>query len=189
MANRTPTSQTSTEQAKVNASVFLKQGSDLSEGVARFAFDGGSVSNMTFDTASGGLFEPAKQYALVQRGPAAAYAGGTPPNLTTSTQAGSYALKSNVKVPNVGTESDEVVVSTVFTDVGTCRRINNMLYGTLITAAPPGGVSTSTAWGIGAGAIDLTASPDAATISGWSEGCLTTTTAGSYVYFKVVKEG
>ncbi len=188
MANRTPTSQTTTEQAKVNASVFLKQGADLSEGVARLAFDGGSVSTMTFDTNSGGLFEPARQYALVQRGPAAAY-GGTPTNVNSATQAGSYALKSNVKVPNVGTTSDDTIVSTVFTDVGTCRRINNMLYGIAITAAPPDGVGTATAWGIGAGAVDLTGSTDAATISGWSEGCLTTATAGSYVYFKVVKEG
>jgi hypothetical protein len=187
MANRTPTSQTTTEQAKVNASVFLKQAADLSEGVARFAFDGGSVAAMTFDNASGGLFETSKQYALVQRGPAGAY-GGTPTNVNSATQAGSYALKKNVLVPSVGTTADDTVVSTVFTDVNTCRRINNMLYGTSITAAPPDGVGTATAWAIGAGAVDLSTSGDAATISGWSEGCLTTATAGSYVYFKVVKE-
>jgi len=185
MANRTPTSQTSTEQAKVNASVFLKQGADISEGVARFAFDGGNVSSMTFSSSTGGLFEPAKQYALVQRGPSAAYGGSAPVN-SDNYQAGSYALNTAVKVPSVGTSGYGIAVSTVFADLGTCRRINNMLYGRSITLDPPVYNVDASIWIGGDDGIDLTG---IGAITGWTEGCLTTGTSGNYVYFKVVKEG
>ena len=52
LANRSPTSQTDVEQAKVNASVILKQASDLRDGVARYSSDFGSsavTTEMTFE--------------------------------------------------------------------------------------------------------------------------------------------
>ena len=60
LANRSPTSQTDVEQAKVNASVILKQASDLRDGVARYSSDfGSSAVQSTLDfsnTANQGLF-------------------------------------------------------------------------------------------------------------------------------------
>lgn len=77
LANRSPTSQTDVEQAKVNASVILKQASDLRDGVARYSSDFGSsavTNTMTFAaTGDAGLFNPTARYASPQVMPSAAF--------------------------------------------------------------------------------------------------------------------
>ena len=77
LANRSPTSQTDAEQAKVNASVILKQASDLRDGVARYASDFGSSAVLnTLDlsaTANTGLFDPQFRYASPQIMPRATF--------------------------------------------------------------------------------------------------------------------
>ena len=191
LANRTPNTQTTLEQAKVNASVILKQGADLREGVTRFMNDKGSLSNLTFNTTTNtGLFDPSVQYASVQLGPAQAYVSGTPTNTTTFTvrAAGSYVYHDRVTLNGVGSAAADTVVLTGPLNTATCQRINTMLYGTAISTAPPTTTValadfTNTAT---ATAVDLSATTG---IVGWSEGCVGTATVGSNVYFKVVNEG
>ena len=62
-ANRGPATSTSTQQNKINSSLLLKQGADLSEGYARAIGDGLTPAQVTFDTTTGtGLFDPTKGY-------------------------------------------------------------------------------------------------------------------------------
>jgi len=187
LANRSPTSQTDVEQAKVNASVILKQASDLRDGVARFSSDFGSsaVLAMDFDIDPGvGLFEPAARYASPQIMPTSAFALGS---ATVIQQLGTDPLSAGHWYINRATPGDGlggagvdpmVVLPGLRQDV--CGRVNTLLYG---TNTIPVGTAALVAWttdtdgGLGT----------AGAAAGWPEGCIQTSDA-SYVYFKAVQE-
>jgi len=190
LANSIPQGSKDNQQAKLNASVFIKQGYNLREGTSRYAFDKLSSDGMTFDSAIGtGLFDSTKQYAIVQVGPTLSYGGGTAPNvLPSDPRAGSYAIHRGITVPEVGTASAEWLAATVFSDLLTCQAINVLLFGLSAPASPPTTALTAAQWQSGSGAETLVGSA-----AGWNEGCLQTTTADAsgnkYVYFRVIREG
>lgn len=187
LANRSPTSQTDVEQAKVNASVILKQASDLRDGVARFSSDFGStaVLSMDFSTTTGtGLFDPDARYASPQIMPTSAFVAGP---ATAIQQLGTDPLAAghwyiNRATPGDGLggvdEDPMVVLPGLRQDV--CGRVNTLLYG---SADIPVGTAALTAWTTDADG-GLGTAGDAA---GWPEGCIQTSDA-SYVYFKAVQE-
>ena len=152
LANRTPTSQTDSEQAKVNASVILKQASDLRDGVARYASDNGAssiVSTMDF-TATGvaGLFNPTSGYASPQIMPTSVFATGATTTIQApaATVAGHWHLNKATLGNNLATVAADPMVVLPDIRLDVCQRINNILYGEPITATPGAGTAALTAW-------------------------------------------
>lgn len=186
LANRTPTSQTDVEQAKVNASVLLKQASDLRDGVSRYASDFGAsrvVSTMDFSvTTAQGLFDPAARYASPQVMPASAFGGAKTIEDPSALVAGHWHINKAFRGKGIGSSGadDPAVVITNIQQL-VCSRVNRMLYDD--EAIPASGVALAT-FETGA-AVDLTGV--AAIPNGWSEGCIQAD-GGSYVYYKVVQE-
>jgi hypothetical protein len=190
LLNRTPLGSRDNQQAKLNASVFVKQGYNLRDGTSRYSYDKGSADNMTFDTLSGtGLFDTTKQYAIVQVGPSLSYGGGMATNVAPSDpRAGSYTIHKGITVPEIGTASAEWLGATVFSDSLTCQAINTLIFGSSAPASPPATALTAAQWQSGTGSETL---PAGAT--GWNAGWLESATpdggGNKYVYFRVVKEG
>jgi len=190
LANRSPTSQTDVEQAKVNASVILKQASDLRDGVARYSSDFGSSAvedTMTFASAGpAGLFDPSARYASPQIMPSAAFDVASdataddikPPSALV---AGHWYLNRNTVGDGLGGGDPDpmVVLPNLREDV--CGRVNTLLYG---IGTIPASTATLADWiadadgglGTGGGA------------AGWPEGCVSTAAPVRYVYFKAVQE-
>lgn len=189
LANRSPTSQTDTEQAKVNASVALKQGSDLQTGVLRYGNDFGSsaiTNDLDFSSTSNkGLFDPAARYASPQVMPASAFASATDPMIAAPSpnEAGHWYLNKATAANAIGTTALDpmVVLPDLRSDV--CARIDNMLYG---SSTVPVSNGASTDWANETTPKDggISALAD---VAGWAEGCVQTSDA-KYVYFKVVQE-
>lgn len=190
LANRTPLGSKDHQQAKVNASVFIKQGYNLREGASRFGYDKGSLNTMTFDTTTGtGLFDTAKPYALVQVGPSVSYGGGVAINIMPSDpRAGSYTLHKNITILDIDSASAEWLAATVFSDALACQAINVILLGSSAPASPPVTALTAAQWLSGTWSETL---PVEAT--GWYEGCLASATpdgsGNKFVYFRVLREG
>lgn len=191
LANRSPTSQTDVEQAKVNASVILKQASDLRDGVARYATDFGSsavLNTMNFSTLSEtGLFDPVARYASPQIMPTSAFNAPpaiATPDVTATTHAGHWYLNKGTAgngIATAGVADPMVILPNLRLDV--CQRVNNLLYGTSPTAAPPESGGALADWTGAATDGDLDG-----VAQGWPEGCVETSDGGQYVYFKVVQE-
>ncbi|GLR27309.1 hypothetical protein [Limnobacter litoralis] len=189
LANRSPTSQTDTEQAKVNASVALKQGSDLQTGVLRFGNDFGSsaiTNTMDFSsTTNQGLFDPAARYASPQVMPASAFASPSDPAIAAPStyEAGHWYLNKATAANAIGTAAVDpmAVLPDLRSDV--CARIDNMLYGASAIPVSTGALSD---WANATTPADGGISAVAA-VAGWAEGCVQTSDA-KYVYFKVVQE-
>lgn len=191
LANRSPTSQTDTEQAKVNASVALKQGSDLQTGVLRFGNDFGSsaiTDTMDFSsTTNQGLFDPAARYASPQVMPASAFASSNPIDhpiaAPSAYQAGHWYLNKATAASAIGTAAVDpmAVLPDLRSDV--CARIDTMLYGASAIPVSTGALSD---WANATTPADGGISAKAA-VAGWAEGCVQTSD-GKYVYFKVVQE-
>lgn len=189
LANRSPTSQTDVEQAKVNASVILKQGSDLRDGVARYASDFGSSSvtgPLDFSITTGvGLFDPDARYASPQIMPTTAFANGEDtsikaPGSPTPNVAGHWYLnKATVGNTLATAAADPMVVLPGLRD-DVCGRVNTLLYGSDTIPASVGALSAWT--GNTNGGISAVAG-----VAGWPEGCIVTSDA-KHVYFKVVQE-
>lgn len=185
LANRSPTSQTDVEQAKVNASVILKQASDLRDGVGRYANDYGAsavLNTMNFSAVAGtGLFDPAARYASPQIMPTNAFASPVTIQAPGPFVAGHWYLNKITPANEVGINANAdpmVILPSLRPDV--CARINQMLYG---SATIPTSLGAESAWiSNGDGDIDASA-------PGWPEGCLSTSDAETkYIYFKVVQE-
>jgi hypothetical protein len=191
LANRSPTSQTDVEQAKVNASVILKQASDLRDGVARYSSDFGSssvTSTMTFEsTGNQGLFNPTARYASPQIMPTSVFETGVDTqNGTTADDikapdtlvAGHWFLNRGTAGNGLASTANDpmVILPGLLPEV--CRRVNTLLYGANTIPVATGAL---TAWltdgngGIPAGA------------EGWPEGCVQTSDS-RYVYFKTIQE-
>lgn len=187
LANRSPTSQTDVEQAKVNASVILKQASDLRDGVARYSSDfGSSAVQSTLDfsnTTNQGLFDPVARYASPQIMPTTTFASGedTTIKAPTAASAGHWYIN-KVTVGNAlatGSADPMVILPGLRSDV--CGRVNTLLYGS--STIPAAGTALSV-WTTGTtdGGISAVAG-----VAGWPEGCIATSDT-KYVYFKVIQE-
>ena len=196
LANRSPTSQTDVEQAKVNASVILKQASDLRDGVARYSSDfGSSAVENTMDfslTSNQGLFDPAARYASPQIMPTSAFVAGpatviNPPGSPGPLTAGHWYLNRATTGNGLASASVDpmVVLPGLRSDV--CGRVNNLLYGiTPNVASIPVSTGDTADWANDTTSADGGISALAA-VAGWPEGCVATAD-GDYVYFKVVQE-
>ncbi|MCR2745069.1 hypothetical protein [Limnobacter parvus] len=188
LANRSPTSQTDVEQAKVNASVILKQASDLRDGVARYSSDfGSSAVEDTMDftgTTQVGLFDPAARYASPQIMPTSAFVAGPATVIqtlgTNPLAAGHWYINRATPGDGLGGPGVDPMVVLPGLRQDVCGRVNTLLYG---TANIPVGTAALTAWTTDADG-GLGTAGDAA---GWPEGCVETSDA-SYVYFKAVQE-
>lgn len=187
LANRSPTSQTDIEQAKVNASVILKQASDLRDGVARFASDFGAssvVSTLDFSsTARQGLFEPAARYASPQIMPATAFEEGEDITIKapTATSAGHWYLNKVTPANTLGSATVDPMVILPGLRQDVCGRVNTLLYGSATIPAAGTDLSVWTTATVD-GAISAVAG-----VAGWPEGCISTSDS-KYVYFKVIQE-
>lgn len=190
LANRSPTSQTDAEQAKVNASVILKQASDLRDGVARYASDFGSSAVLnTLDlsaTANTGLFDPQFRYASPQIMPRATFRDPTSTYATIkspSAAAAGHWYINKATIGNTlatGAADPMVILPGIREDV--CGRVNNLLYG---SSAIPASTAAVADWVAG---TDGGISAEAAVL-GWPEGCVATSDGTpEYVYFKAVQE-
>lgn len=190
LANRSPTSQTDAEQAKVNASVILKQASDLRDGVARYAGDFGSTAVVnTLDlsaTANTGLFDPQFRYASPQIMPRATFRD---PNSTFATikspsaaAAGHWYINKATAGNILATTAADpmVILPGIRQDV--CGRVNTLLYG---SSAIPASTAAIADWIAGTdGGIATNGD-----VEGWPEGCVATSDGTpEYVYFKAVQE-
>lgn len=186
LANRSPTSQTDTEQAKVNASVILKQASDLRDGVARFASDFGSsaiASTLDFSTTTDvGLFDPVARYASPQIMPTTAFAAGEDATIKTpaATVAGHWYINKATAGNGLATTSADPMVILPGLRQDVCGRVNTLLYG---SDTIPASTADLADWIAGTdGGIS-----GVLTVAGWPEGCVATGDT-KYVYFKAVQE-
>lgn len=183
IANRSSNTNASTEQTKMNASVILKQASDLKDGFARAQSDGYYPENISFNaTAPLGLntslFAAGKGYATMQSPPIKSGASGALP----ATFIWNYSTKATVT--NVGTASADYIVSIGDLNVDVCDRINNMLYN----MAPGSAVSTTN------NLVDFATPATALTLTdevlagvGKTDSCIKTADS-KYVYYKVMVE-
>ena len=171
-ANRsTPASNTSSQQNKMNASVLLKQGSDLSEGFNRIMADGVPAGTVTFDrNVDTGLFDPTKGYANTQ---------AVPKKICADETGCAWAMGRAAVVTEVSTPAADTIVGVDNIVLATCQTINNLLYNDLSSAIPPTNAITNVlALGTG-GDMGLTGSA-----IGRQEGCVVN--GGKYMYYKVV---
>lgn len=185
LANRSPTAQTDTEQAKVNASVILKQASDLRDGVARYSSDFGSssvINTMTFEsTGTAGLFNPSARYASPQIMPTAAFAAGENTAIaapTTATTAGHWHLNKATPGNDLASAAPDPMVLLAGLRPEVCSRVNILLYGAATLPTVSANMAT---WIGGASAGTFTGAV------GWPEGCVQTSD-NKYVYFKAIQE-
>jgi hypothetical protein len=186
LANRSPTSQTDLEQAKVNASVILKQASDLRDGVARYSSDFGSTavtSTMDFSaTTSVGLFDAAARYASPQIMPSGAFGASEDKAIKAPGPlvAGHWYLNRTTPGNGLGTVSADPMVVLPGLRQDVCGRVNTLLYGASTIPVATGDLSD---W---IGDVDGGISGVAAAAR-WPEGCVVTADT-KYVYFKAVQE-
>lgn len=184
LANRSPTSQTDVEQAKVNASVILKQGSDLRDGVGRYASDFGAsavLNTMNFsNTAAVGLFDPAARYASPQVMPSSTFVGAKTIEAPSAAAAGHWHLNKATPGNALGTGAADPMVALVDIREDVCGRVNTLLYG---SNTIPVAANATTTW---TGGTDAGIS-GVAGAAGWPEGCVETSD-GDFVYFKAVQE-
>ena len=173
LANRSPTSQTDVEQAKVNASVILKQASDLRDGVARYSSDFGSSAVQTAldfsNTTNQGLFDPAARYASPQIMPTTAFANGedTVIKAPSALSAGHWYINKVTPGKGLATGAVDPMVILPGLRQDVCGRVNTLLYGT--STIPVAGTALSV-WTTGttdAGISAISTAPDPA---GWPEG-------------------
>ena len=141
-----------TQSAKLQAALLLKQSADYRDAYSRFIFDGKDAATMTFNAPvapneARDLLFPASQYGSYQSPPAAAMASGT---------GGSWAYNQAVDVTGVGT-SGANTDSVVYVDnvaITVCEQVNAQLYG--VAAVDPASITLSdlsapAAWGVTSG--------------------------------------
>lgn len=173
----------------IGATTIVDQGTQMRAGFESMLARGSAASQVTFDTATTtGLFNPTT--------------GGTgdqpPPqrNMTDEAIAGSapfaaavtsYSYKVAVTGPlNVGTVAGlKYGVFLPGVKLAVCQAINSQLYSDALAATPVASGLGVTSF-VGGAAVDLTAGAMAAGLSQRSEGCIGTTDANQYVYFKVL---
>lgn len=192
LANRTPTSQTDQEQAKVNASVILKQAADLRDGVQRYSSDNGSsaVQNtMDFSTGANGLFNVTNRYASPQVMPSTVFDGNAPAPIKSikapaAKVAGHWYFVKTHSANGIGSSTSDPMVALPDIRQDVCERVNRLLYGAPDVPTVTGAIATVTDDTV----LDLSASAGTAIPSGWAEGCYQLETGSEYVYFKVLQE-
>ncbi|MDP3188809.1 hypothetical protein [Limnobacter sp.] len=189
LANRSPTSQTDVEQAKVNASVILKQASDLRDGVARYSSDFGSsavTTAMTFESVgNNGLFNASARYASPQIMPTSTFdisIGATVDDIKAPAAlvAGHWYLNRTTAGNGLAGAGEDPMVVLPGLRADVCGRVNTLLYG---ANTIPVGTGALSAWTTNVdGGISAVAG-----VAGWPEGCIQTSDS-RYVYFKTVQE-
>jgi hypothetical protein len=177
-----------TEQsARINASVMMKQGSDLKDGFDRMQITTGTTaSTITFDSdVTTGLFNPAPgaQYAIRPMPPAnAVVPSATPPVFTYS---------QHVQLPGVGASSTPDIVATLG-DVNkiTCQAVNHALYNDPSSDEPPVSAGSLSDWTPAVAASGSTIDDSGSVAVNYnmrSEGCVATSD-GHFVYYKALSE-
>lgn len=181
--SRSSSSGTADQAAKTNAAIVIKQASDFKSGVDRMIVNGVSPSSITFDSTVGtGLFDPTAgaQYAVKHSPPAAIFT--TPPTTPT------YYYNAQVNLPGIGSAAADYVVAVGPLTLTACQQINRILYNDPLTATPATSGASVTAWTTTPAAVDDSALTTATNYNARPEGCVGTSTAGSYVYYKAVVE-
>jgi hypothetical protein len=181
-ANRGTSTSTSSQQAKLNAAVILKQAGDLAEGYVRAIGDGETTSTLNFVGVTGvaahGLFDPTKGYASQQTVPSKICSTGVP-------VVGDcvWGYSKTTTVTGVGTAAADSVVAVSGLDVGTCDAINYTLFNDVPGSSPASAITgaamvgTALLNGVG-GDMGLV------TGAGRQDGCVQN--GGAYTYYKVV---
>lgn len=168
------------QTARTNASVLLKQTSDLKTGFDRMLIDGRGGAAITFTNVGvNGLFslDAGTQYAVLPVPPVTAVAAGEVP---------AYTYNNLVVLPGVGTAAADAVFTVTNLTREVCQQVNRILYNDASAAAPAISAGAPEAW------ETLTAINDGANVAvnyvGRTEGCVQTSTAGNFVYYKTALE-
>lgn len=173
----------------IGATTIIDQGTQMRAGFESMLARGSAASQVTFDTAATtGLFNPTTGGTGDQPPPLRnmtdeAIAGSAPFSAAVS----NYSYKVAVTGPlNVGTAVGlKYGVFLPGVKLAVCQAINNQLYSDALSATPVASGLAATAF-VGVAAVNLTGGAMATGLSQRSEGCIGTTDANQYVYFKIV---
>lgn len=156
-----------TQSAKTQSGVVLKQSADYRDAYARFLFEGGVASTMTFNAVSPtvlDLFFPASQYGSYAPPPAQIMANSATPQ---------WVYNNSVIVTGVGSTAADSIAYVPDVLLGVCTEINNQMY-----ASPTIPVSSVVALAnLATNGITLDA-----TVSGRASGCFQTTDTKYVIY-------
>ena len=178
LASRDSNSSADTETARVGATLVLKTGSDIANGVSRAVSDGLPAADaqstlVLTGTATGSkldLFDTTLRYASRPEIPENALAGGsTAVQPFASGTGGTASLKS---VNLAGSTMMDTVLEVPGLTKLVCQRINNLANNVLVNAEPVGQTDTKAADGV----------------TQAREGCALTGSTGAptYTYFRVI---
>ena len=186
MMSRGYTSGVTEQSAKINASVMMKQTSDMKDGFDRMLITTGLTADaVTFDAnTTTGLFNPTSgaQYAVKGIPPASSVKAD--PTLPNGIE---YTYNKTVKLPGVGdTSLEDYVVTLHGVNLLTCQAINHALFNDLLTATPASSGGSSTGWSTTPASIDDSANT-AINYNLRSEGCVASSD-GDYIYYKAMVE-
>lgn len=182
MSSRASNNNTSTQQAKLNASTLMNQASNMRIGYDRMQANGVDASTITLDTAANtGLFNPVSGGTVQQFPPGAAYVSGTP---------GGWYLDQLVVLQGVGTGTAySYVLFTTYLTETVCQAINNLAYGASMTTPPPRTTTPeATAPRMETNQGMNFVGGDYANATNHPEGCFLDNISSSYVYYKPLVE-
>lgn len=167
-ASRSNPNAITTQGAKLQASLLLKQSADYRDAYSRYIFDGNTLGNMTFSPTAPpatDLLYPASQYGSYQAPPVAAMATST---------AGVWTLNKTASINGVGTVAADPLLYIDNVAQAVCEQVNLQLYG---SAAADTATTT-----------DLTATVAWPVTSGRSIGCFRNGGL-NYVFYATLGEG
>lgn len=163
------------ESAKVMSAVLLKQSAEYRDAYNRYVFDGGDPAAMAFAVTavspSKALFDPAKQYGVLQQ-----------PPLEAQTTASDWDYQAATAVTGVGSSAKDSIVFLLNVKLAVCQQINKQLYGDAITDAP---VVTNVA----GTSVAILAAATLTVTSGRATGCIASTdTTPVYIFYSTLAE-
>ncbi|RQR65536.1 hypothetical protein DIE18_03550 [Burkholderia sp. Bp9125] len=185
--SRSNTSAAQDGNNKVMASSIIDQGKAQEQTFTNLVTNGVTPTSITYDTTTGqGVFDPNVGIIKpIPQGNALVPAAGL------GATEGFWVYNKNFKGNGIGTQAGvDYVVTVAGIKNGVCSKINDVLYATGSTTAPPSVASAESAFVGGAtvsnpvstGTADLTST---AAVANWPAGCVQTSD-GKYVYFHVV---
>jgi hypothetical protein len=180
LASRDSNSSADTETARVGATLVLKTGSDIANGISRAVSDGLAAADaqanlvLTGTVATGklDLFDTTLRYASRPEIPENALADGTAaaqPFGAGTTGADAATLTNNGNASLLGGANLETILEVPGLTELVCKRINNLTVNTLVNATVPTGITSLKA---------------ADGSSQAREGCYSN--SGNFTYFRVV---